>query len=92
MKSFEREDQRFVDTAVDAVRRDAAIGELIGKRRVLFGCAMVLSVCAMVAGLVGGNAASATGLGLAAGVPWILTFKYEAELRMLMIVRRLTAP
>lgn len=85
MKSFEREDQRFVDTAVDAVRRDAAIGELIGKRRVLFGCALV-------AGLAGGNATSATGLGLAAGVPWILTFKYEAELRMLMIVRRLTAP
>jgi len=69
--------------------REASIGELIRKRRLLFWCAVVTTLCAVGASFAGRNSGGSAALGLVAGIHWILVFKYESDLRLLMMIRRL---
>lgn len=89
MKLFEREDIRFVERGVDASQREAAVGDLIRKRRLLFWCAVATTLCAAGVSFAGHDSGGGAALGLAAGIHWILVFKYESELRLLMMIRRL---
>jgi len=89
MKAFEREDRQFVEHGVDALQRETAIGHLVRKRRILFWCALVATLCAVCTMMIGRGSAAGAGLGFAAAIHWMLVFKYESELRLLMMIRRL---
>ncbi|MEK7684714.1 MAG: hypothetical protein AAB466_04775 [Verrucomicrobiota bacterium] len=93
MKSFEREDIQFVEQGVDDLQREAAIGHLIRKRRLLFWSAVVMTLSAVTlfftGFFTGRSSGGGTGFGFAAAIHWMLVFKYESELRLLMMIRRL---
>ena len=91
MKTFEREDVRFVELGVDDLRRGMAINELIRKRRLLFWCAIATTICAVSVSLIGRSSGAGAVLGFVATVHWMMVFKFESELRLLMMVGRLKA-
>ena len=89
MKTFEQEDVRFVEQGVDDLRRGMAISQLIRKRRLLFWCAIATTICAVSASLIGRSSEGGAVLGFVAAIHWMLVFKSESELRLLMMVGRL---
>jgi hypothetical protein len=91
MKTFERGDVRFVEKGVDDLRRGIAIRQLIRKRRLLFWCAVTTTVCAVSVALIGRSSGGGALLGFAAAIHWLLVFKSESELRLLMMIGRLKA-
>jgi hypothetical protein len=86
---FKRYDEQFQRTATDPLRRRAAIGDNSRRRTILFWCALVSSVCAVVGSFTGKSAMA--GLYFAAAVQWGICFKCESDLRLLGAIERLHA-
>ena len=84
---FKRYDEQFQRIATDPLRRRAAIDDLSQRRTILFWCALVSSVCAIVDGFSGKPAMA--GLYFAAAVQWGISFKFESDLRLLRVIDRL---
>ena len=84
---FKRYDEQFERTAADPLRRRVAIGDLSQRRTILFWCALVIFVCAIVGSFSGKSAMA--GLWFAAAVQWSICFKFECDLRLLRVIERL---
>ena len=84
---FKKDDEQFERTAADPLRRRAAIGDLSRRRTILFWCALVSSVCAIVGSFSGKSALA--GLWFAAAVQGSICFKFESDLRLLRVIERL---
>jgi hypothetical protein len=97
MKSFDRADDAFIETAVDDVRRPDLIKSTARRRTIMFWCAVVITVCAlgiMFATMSDKNHNSAGGgvAGVEFGVAvmtWMQVFKCESDLRLLKLVDKL---
>ena len=89
MRSFERGDVQFVEQGIDDLRRGAAISELIRKRRRLFWFAAAYSIFALFLPLIGRNPGLGGPMGLIAAFLWMMVFKYESELRLLMMIGKM---
>jgi hypothetical protein len=94
MKDAHRNDNNFVDAAVDDTRRRAKIQELAKQRQKLIWGAGVVTVCALGTAFIDGfgksnNAAGCALILFVATMNWILLFKCESELRLLKLVDKL---
>ena len=95
MNYLERSDAKFVDQAVDDLRRQAAIERLSGARRWAFRLTVVMSALFICVFLLGarhptfGAVGAAIGLGFAAVMHWLGFMKCESDLRLLKLVDRL---
>ena len=90
---FHKQDVEFDQMAADPARRREGIADLSWRRNVMFWCAVLMTLCALVTFFIslrvdrGGAAA----VGFAAAVQWMLLFKFEADLKLLRVVERLHA-
>jgi uncharacterized membrane-anchored protein len=84
---FIKEDETFTRTATDPIRRRASIADLTRRRRILFWCAILVSVGLCVSSYVGKS--MNVGLAFAAAIQWMICFKFESEIRLLKVIDRL---
>jgi uncharacterized membrane protein len=84
---FKRQDEDFDEMIADPIRRRAKIADLSKRRILIFWCAVVISVCAIVEMWSGGTAA--IGGVFAAAVSWSIGMKMESDLRLLRVIERL---
>jgi len=84
---FSKNDQQFVDMAVDGTRRRAAIADLSRRRTLMFWCACVGAVLSPVAIFCGGPTGAVLGIG--ALTQWMIVFRFESDLRLLSVIERL---
>lgn len=90
MRLFQREDIEFVEQGADDLRRQAAIQQLTRKRNLLFWCAVVTTLCAFALFFVPSRSSGVgAAIGFAAAIHWMLVFKYESELRLLLMIGKL---
>ena len=90
MRLFKREDTEFVQQGVDDSRRPAAIQQLTRKRNLLFWCAVVTTLCALAIFFIPSRSSGVgAAIGFAAAIHWMLVFKYESELRLLLMIGEL---
>ncbi len=87
---FARQDEQFDRMAADPARRRAGIADLSLRRSVLFCCAVVMTLCALMV-FFGSNRTSGGGaaIGFGSATMWMLVFKFESDLRLLRVVERL---
>ena len=94
MKSFDKADDTFIQMAVDDSRRPELIKETSRKRTILFWCAVLITVCALLMIFVETNA-KAHNSGIAgveftvAAMTWMQVLKIESDLRLLKLVEKL---
>jgi hypothetical protein len=84
---FTKQDFEFDEMAADPIRRRAKIADLSWRRAMIFWCAMIVSVCAILE-LWRGSTAAAGGV-FAAAVNFSICFKMESDLRLLRVIERL---
>jgi uncharacterized membrane protein len=94
MKSFDQSDDAFIQMAVDDLHRPELIKITARKRTILFWCAMLITVCALVI-IFAETSGKPHGSGVAgvafAGVAmsWMLVIRCESDLRLLKMVEKL---
>jgi hypothetical protein len=89
MNLFEKTDLRFVELTADTSQREAAIAELTRIRGRVFWSALLLTVSAILTTVSGGNSVGGAVIGMSAAVSWGVVWKYESDLRLLMVIRAL---
>ena len=78
--------------AADPGRRRAAIADLSKRRTILFWCATLITVCAVLSACASGMAgkpAVSSALLLCAALEWIVVFKFDSDLRLLQVIEKL---
>jgi hypothetical protein len=83
---FTKEDKDFDDMAVNPARRRAKISGLSWRRTVIFWCAVVMTIAAII-GSWSGKAGG--GQVFAAAFAWSICLKMESDLRLLRVIDRL---
>ena len=86
---FIKEDETFTRTATDPFRRRESIADLTRRRKILFWCALLMSVGLCVSSYIGKP--MGVGLAFATAVQWMLVFKFESEIRLLRVIDHLQA-
>ena len=94
MKTSDRDDNNFVDAAVDDTRRQAKIEELTKQRNKLSWSSGIVTACALGVAFIDGfgksnNATLSALILFVATMNWILLFKTESDLRLLKVVEKL---
>lgn len=80
----------FVEQGADDSRRQAATHQLTRKRNLLFWCAVVTTLCALALFFMPSRSSGVgAAIGFAAAIHWMLVFKYESELRLLLMIGKL---
>ena len=84
---FTKHDERFAELAAEPRRRAAAIRNLSRVRTIMFWCACLSTLGAVVSNWRGSAVSGISAF--TALVPWMLVFKYESDLRLLQVIGRL---
>jgi hypothetical protein len=82
---FAKHDTEFDEVAADPIRRRAKIADLSTRRAVVFWCAMVIGVAAIVECWEGKGAMGV----FAAATAYTICLKMESDLRLLRVIERL---
>lgn len=88
---FTKYDKWFEQAATEPARRRAAIADFSKRRNILFWCAMVITLCALLSAFASDMAGKSGGFALlfSAAVIWSIVFKFESELRLLQVIEKL---
>ena len=89
MKSFAKADDAFIQAAVDDSRRQELIKCTARRQTIMFWCAVVISVCAVLMIFNAHNSGSAGVEFAVAAMTWMQVFKCESDLRLLKLVDKL---
>ena len=90
MKLFQRTDNEFIDKGANSARRPAAIQDLTWRRALMFWCAIVCTLSALVCFFFAGSGSHGEGpAAFVACVMWIQVMKLESDLRLLKMVEAL---
>jgi hypothetical protein len=83
--------EQFDHIAADPARRQTGITGLSSRRKLMFWCAVGMTLCALVTFFMSLRSARPGGAAVvfAAAVEWMLFFKLESDLRLLRVVERL---
>ena len=84
---FNKEDETFIDIAVDPARRLAAISDLAKRRSIMFWSAMITTLALLFTSLVRDSAGPI--LCCVAATHWMIVFKMGSDLRLLRVIERL---
>ncbi len=83
---FAKSDEQFAETAVDPVRRRAAIKDLAQRRTAIFACWIIILVAAV--GMSWGEKGSTSAIFLPLAILSIF-LKFDSDLRLLQVIERL---
>ena len=84
---YKKQDDEFDEMAADPARRRAGIADYSKRRTLMYWCAMVVMVCAIVAMLLGEKWAT---MGVfCAAFSWSAFTKMDCDLRLLRVTERL---